>query len=518
MTIKFESGIWRAMQNKPSSKTPIQGQDVCFPNDPATEQAVLGCLLVDHSSMDLLVERGVNADWFFAQRHREILEILQESFRKQQGIDMNLLINRLAKNGVEESEAAGLVASLVQNAAIPSALGNYLNTLEECYKQRCLVVIGLRLKSSAATSDATPDQVIDGAIGELERIREAGLVEREKPVVEVLGKVLNSMEHYERAKVQGSALKTGLLAWDKYLGGIGDGCGYYHVISGRPGGGKTSLALQVAMNVAIRQKVPVLVVSMEMNGESCVQRMLFMEAQADLQRWRTGFGRVAANQEFERLTAASERIAGSKILIDDTGNMTCEELIARVKRVHRQQQIGLVVLDYIQLLRSGKTSYRPDRVQELSEISGAIRRCANRLKLPWLVLAQMNRDIEREVTRPPRLSDLKDCGAIEQDADTVTFVYRPHLASEQKQTEVDETITRWCRDQEQATGGVVWAKPEYSALLLAKNRFGPVGRAEVLFVKQHTAFEDYQLVRERLGLKSKASRRVDHEPALEVEA
>jgi replicative DNA helicase len=244
-----------------------------------------------------------------------------------------------------------------------------------------------------------------------------------------------------------------------------------------------------------------------MNGDSCVERMLFMESQADLQRWRTGYGRVNANNEFERLTAAAERIGTAQLLIDDTGSLTCEELIARVKRVHRQKGIGLVVLDYIQLLRSGRRSQRPDRVQELSEISGEIRRCANRLKLPWLVLAQMNREIEREVNRAPRLSDLKDSGALEQDADTVTFLYRPQINSESKQQEVEETIQRWCQDQEQVSGGVVWAKPEYCALLLAKNRYGPVGRAEVLFVKSCTYFADYQLERARLGLKKSGGKR-----------
>lgn len=478
-----------------------------MPHETAAEKALLGAAVLEAAALDLLVERGVQPPWFYEGVHAKVWEVLQREKESGRILDLTLLASRLEAEGIDGATAVQTVAGLGEAAVPVSLVPHYLEIVEERYKQRQLIHLGYRLRAAVLEPNSTSDQVIDGAVREMEALREVGLRELERPVVQVLGTVLEKMEHYERLKTQGGGLQVGIGGWDKFLSGLGEGCGYYHVLSGRPGGGKSSLALQVALHASIRQQQPVLLVSIEMNGESCVQRMLFMEAQADIQRWRTGYGRVNANNEFERLMQASERLAAAKLLIDDTGSMTCEELIARVKRVHRQQKLGLVILDYVQLLRSGRRTYRSDRVQELTEISGEIRRCANRLKLPWLVLAQMNRDIEREVSRPPRLSDLKDSGALEQDADTVTFVYRPHVNSESKQAEVEETIARWCAEQEKSGGGVVWAKPEYSHLLVAKNRYGPIGRVEVLFVKACTYFEDYQEVRARLGLKPTGRRR-----------
>lgn len=477
------------------------------PHDAALEQAVLGMVVMDPGCGDALMERGVSGDWFYEGLHQKAWGIIEGALRGGQGMDPLLLARRLTEQGVEEARAVTFCAALGEKVVSSALMLTYLGQLEEHYKRRQILRVGYKLRAALGEEGATADVVIDGAVRELEGLREHGGAEKERPVEHYLGQVLEKMEEYHRGASQVRGLSTGLEGWDKYLSGLGEGCGYYHVLAGRPSSGKTSLALQVAMDVAIRQKVPVLIVSMEMNGMSCVQRMLFMRARADLQRWRTGFGRIAANDEYERLAAAAVEIQGAPMLLDETGGLSIEELIARVKRVHRQGGIGLVVLDYIQLLRTNRPGWRPDRVQELTGISAEIRRCANRLRLPWLVLAQMNRDIEKEVSRVPRLSDLKDCGAIEQDADTVSFIYRPALTSEAKQAEVEETLDRWCQETERASGGVVWAKPEYAAVLVAKQRFGPCGRVEVLFDKASTSFEDYQLARKRLGLKEAKPRR-----------
>jgi replicative DNA helicase len=481
------------------------------------EQAVLGMVMVDPGCGDALIERGVTGDWFYEGIHQKAWTLIEAAIRGGQGMDPLLLARRLVEQaGMDEAQATVFCAGLGEKVVSSALLPTYLGQLEEHYKRRQILRVGYKLKAALGEEGATADVVIDGAVRELESLREHGGVEKEKPVPHYLGQVLEKMEEYHRGPSQVRGLRTGVEAWDKYLSGLGDGCGYYHVLAGRPSSGKTSLALQVAMEAAIVQKVPVLVVSMEMNGVSCVQRMLFMRARADLQRWRTGYGRVAANNEYERMAAAAAEIQGAKMFLDETGGLSIEELIARVKRVHRQEGIGLVVLDYIQLLRTSRPGWRPDRVQELTGISAEIRRCANRLRLPWLVLAQMNRDIEKEVSRIPRLSDLKDCGAIEQDADTVSFIYRPALSSESKQQEVEETLLAWTHETERNSGGVVWAKPEYAAILVAKQRFGPCGRAEVLFDKASTYFEDYQVVRRRLGLKDTKRRHVreDEEPVL----
>jgi replicative DNA helicase len=227
--------------------------------------------------------------------------------------------------------------------------------------------------------------------------------------------------------------------------------------------------------------IPVGIFSLEMSAQSLVHKMLFQRARADLQRWRTGF---ALESDHPKLVKAAAEIASAKVWIDDTGRCSIGELRAKARRWVRQYGIKLFIVDYIQLMRTDGRRFRDDRVQELAEISGELQNLGKQLGVPFLILAQMNRDYEKEPNRAPRLSDLKDCGAIEQDADLVGFLYYPTKEHETKKEKYVEAM--------EAVHGKDWSKyPLRVNLILAKNRFGPTGIVELLFEHHCTHFLDY---------------------------
>jgi replicative DNA helicase len=237
------------------------------------------------------------------------------------------------------------------------------------------------------------------------------------------------------------------------------------VIAARPSMGKTSLAMNIAEHVALEQKLPVGVFSLEMSAESLVLRMLCSRSRVNLRSIREGF---LAERDFPKLTGSAGKLAGSPLFIDDTPGLSILQLRAKARRMHSQHDIKLFVIDYLQLLHS--TSRRADnRQQEIADISNGIKALAKELKVPVIVLAQLNRELEKDKNRKPRLSDLRESGAIEQDADLVGLLYKPNSGDEEE------------GGQEQDSLAV--------NLLIAKQRNGPTGDVNLTFMKSYTRFE-----------------------------
>jgi replicative DNA helicase len=240
------------------------------------------------------------------------------------------------------------------------------------------------------------------------------------------------------------------------------------VIAARPSMGKTSLAMNIAEHVAIEQRVPVGVFSLEMTAESLVLRMLCSRSRVNLRNVREGF---LAERDFPKLTGAAGKLANAPLFIDDSSALSILQLRAKARRMHLQHGVKLFVVDYLQLVHS--TARRAEnRQQEIADISSGIKSLAKELNVPVIVLSQLNREIEREKGRPPRLSDLRESGAIEQDADVVGLLYKPKSGSE---------------DDEGGGGAEEDALPVN--LLIAKQRNGPTGDVELTFLKSYTRFE-----------------------------
>jgi replicative DNA helicase len=240
------------------------------------------------------------------------------------------------------------------------------------------------------------------------------------------------------------------------------------VIAARPSMGKTSLAMNIAEHVSIDERLPVGVFSLEMTADSLVLRMLCSRGRVNLRNVREGF---LVDRDFPKLTSAAGKLAGAPLFIDDSSGLSILQLRAKARRMHQQYGIKLFVIDYLQLLHS--TARRAEnRQQEIADISSGIKALAKELEVPIIVLSQLNREIEREKGRPPRLSDLRESGAIEQDADVVGLLYKPKQGGD---------------DEDNAPAVEEEAVPVN--LLLAKQRNGPTGDVNLTFLKSYTRFE-----------------------------
>lgn len=475
-------------------------------------------LQVDNEgAMNDAEERGVSEHWFYDLRHAMIWQAMLALRNAGTGVDVITTQQWLKdRNMLEQVGGLAYLAELPDVTPSVANAPHYLAILREQLLLREVIKAGTDAVSSAysiAEGEKTdPDQLIARLENAIGKLSEQSSTVAELRIGQILMEVMPELEDYHRGHAQIKGLTTGLEYLDKLLCGLGGPNGNYIVFSGRPSTGKTSLAMQIADYAAndyvwwepITTKregggppipvldaegkpkynrkvgIPVGVFSYEMASAALVTRMLFNRAGADLQRWRTGF---AETVDIENILKASLVLGNSKLYIDDKPGPV-ESMRARARRMWRQYGIQCFVIDYLQLMWSVTGRRLQDRVQELAEVSRQIAELAKELNVPFIVLAQMNRDYEKDTTRAPRLSDLKDCGSIEQDADVVGFLYNAKLK------EKDKAQYESAMDQVFPEGD--WSKrPARVNMLIAKNRYGPAGKAELLFQKSCTRFFDW---------------------------
>jgi replicative DNA helicase len=298
------------------------------------------------------------------------------------------------------------------------------------------------------------------------RISESRVQSQTSTIKDLVHKAINTIEKFHQGQGQLTGVGTGFQDLDRMTSGLHGG--EMIVIAARPSMGKTSLAMNIAEHVCIEQRLPVGVFSLEMTSDSLVLRMLCSRSRVNLRNVREGF---LAERDFPKLTGSAGKLANAPLFIDDSSGLSILQLRAKARRMHQQYGVKLFVVDYLQLLHS--TARRAEnRQQEIADISSGIKALAKELDVPVIVLSQLNREIEREKGRPPRLSDLRESGAIEQDADVVGLLYKP------KSGEDDETGAPAAEEE---------AVPVN--LLIAKQRNGPTGDIELTFLKSYTRFE-----------------------------
>ena len=295
--------------------------------------------------------------------------------------------------------------------------------------------------------------------------------ERERPetraIKDLVNTAINTIEDLHARQGMLSGLATGFSDLDKMTSGLHKG--EMVVIAARPSMGKTSLAMNIAEHAALDLQQPVGVFSLEMTADSLVLRMMCSRAEVNLRDVREGF---LAERDFPRLTQAAGEIAGAPLYIDDTSGLSILQLRARARRMWQQHKIKLLVIDYLQLLHSETRRAKDNRQQEIAEISSGIKALAKELELPIIILSQLNRDVEKDKSRKPKLSDLRESGSIEQDADVVCLLYKPSREGEE-----DESVPR-----DDGAGVQV-------SLLIAKQRNGPTGDVPLTFLKRFTRFK-----------------------------
>jgi replicative DNA helicase len=490
--------------------------------------------------MSGLAERGVDRLWFYEVRQQLVWWAFEDMARRGVAIDELTTRQWLLDSGKLKEIEDPLAFMLELQEATPSAANwpVYADILEQKYRQRQMLRIAGEAVSRIYAEQPDTKLILSEAERAILKLSEDASSSAERPVPFYLPGVMRDVRNYHRGHAQIQGLTTGLEYLDKVLCGFGGKHGNYVVLSSRPGLGKTSLATDIALHVAFdhvwwepvlypdgkpqlnadgdalherRVGHPVCIFSLEMKAEALVERMLWQRSGVNIQNWRTGFASKADLAKMEQVEALLLE-KGSNILIDDESRCTIETVKAKARRLHRSAGVKLFILDYIQLLRSGRERSKPDRVQELTEISGELQSLGKELGVPFLVLAQMNRDYEKDALRTPRLADLKDCGAIEQDADVVMFLYEPKLTKERRE-KLEQTI-------EEATGDANWST-RYAQIngLVAKARYGPSGKVvQLLFETACTHYHDWNVWLKQRGVKAAAAGERGYAAAPEEEA
>lgn len=493
-----------------SEYLPEAADPVALPHNPDAEKGVLGCLLLQPEALNECAEAGLAPGWFYDLRNAQLFTAIRDLSEAGKAVDD---ITVSSNSGWPLPEL-----SLLKDA-VPSAgnLSAYLDIVQECAVRRSILAECAEAQQFVHAGETEPQQIIAHMEARILELSQSLRQRAATPAKAIVPEVVDRLEHYTRGKAQITGqIVTGLDYFDKLTLGLGGSNGNLWVISGRPGTGKTSLAMQIAFHCALdfewweptgrtdaegepvfaaRRGLPVGVFSMEMNAVALMQRTLFQRARVDMQTWRTGFADAGVQRS---LVTAAAALAKAPVLIDDEARMTIDTLRARARALHRQQGVRMFVVDYIQLMRAPRVGRRDDRVQELADISAGLQALGKELNCPILVLAQMNRDYEKEPNRKPRLSDLKDCGAIEQDADGVIFLYPPKLNAEKE--------NEWEQQAAQIYGSHWSRHPRRVNALIAKNRYGPADKdCELLFHASHTGFEDYGVWQKAHGFKQLAA-------------
>jgi replicative DNA helicase len=308
---------------------------------------------------------------------------------------------------------------------------------------------------------------VDALLDEVERdilhISEARVEATTNTIKQLVHQAITTIENFHQRQGMLTGVGTGFVDLDKMTSGLHNG--EMIVIAARPSMGKTSLAMNIAEHVAIDLRLPVGVFSLEMTAESLVLRMLCSRSRVNLRNIREGF---LAERDFPKLTGAAGKLANAPLFIDDTSALSILQLRAKARRMAQQYGVKLFVVDYLQLLHS--TARRAEnRQQEIADISNGIKALAKELKVPVIVLSQLNRELEREKNRKPRLSDLRESGAIEQDADLVALLYKPSSGDDEESGQEQDAVP--------------------VNLLIAKQRNGPTGDINLTFLRSYTRFE-----------------------------
>jgi replicative DNA helicase len=431
-----------------------------LPNNLDAERSVLGAILLDNNALNTAVEH-LRPEDFFLDQHRRVYTQMIALGEVQQAIDLITLTEELHRRGdLEASGGAPYLASLADGMPKVSNVEHYARIVKEKALLRNLIHATHNIQQTAFDGEDGADTILDNAESSIfaladDRVK-AGLI----PMKEVVKESFERLEKIFREGKSITGIPTGYSELDKLLSGLQPS--ELIILAARPSQGKTALALNLAENIAIRGGEPVAFFSLEMSKESLLQRLVASVAQIDAHKFRTGH---LSKDDWRRMTDALGTISSSPIWVDDAGSISVLEIGAKARRLMRDKGLKMLVVDYLQLITArGRTN---SRQEEVSSISRSLKGLAKELKIPVLVLSQLTRAPERE-ERGPQLSDLRESGAIEQDADVVMFIYRPNWGKMDLSPEE--------RDQ--------------AEVIIAKQRNGPTDKVRFVFKSRQTRFEE----------------------------
>ncbi len=430
------------------------------------EQAVLGSVLIDR---DAIVEIAdfLRPDDFYRQAHGKIYAVMLDLFEHREPIDIVTVAEALERVGeLEAIGGAGYLSSLGSQTPTAVHVAQYARIVERKALLRRLIQAAGKIAAIGYEDGSDTQESIDRAEAELFSVSQLRKVEGFSPLRLLLHDAYDRLDYLHAHRGEISGIASGFADLDQLTTGFQPSD--LIVVAARPSVGKTSLALNMAEHAGVREGKTVGVFSLEMSKEQLVLRLLSSVANIDSQRLRTGF---LEELDFARLAPAMNALSEAPIFIDDTPNISTMELRTKARRLQAEHGLDLVVVDYLQLMQATTQSRDANRVQEVSEISRGLKALARELKVPVIALSQLSRQPELRESREPRLSDLRESGAIEQDADLVIFLWREKERAE--------------RGEEENPDG------EIVNLRLAKHRNGPTGDIKLWFKKTQTRFVGY---------------------------
>jgi replicative DNA helicase len=431
-----------------------------LPQNLDAERSILGAILLDNHALNAAIE-NLKPEDFFLEQHRRVFNQMIALGENQQAIDLVTLTESLHRVGeLESSGGAPYLAALADGMPRVSNVEHYARIVREKALLRNLIHATHNIQQRALEGEDGADTILDNAESSIFALAEdrlkAGLI----PVKDIVRDNFERLEKIFREGKSITGVSTGYTELDKLLSGLQPS--ELLILAARPSQGKTALALNFAENISIRAGSPVAFFSLEMSKESLLQRLVASVAQIDAHKFRSGH---LSREDWRRMTEALGTISNAPLWIDDAGSTSVLEIGAKARRLKREKGLSLVVVDYLQLI-TGRGRFS-NRQEEVSSISRGLKGLAKELQIPVLVLSQLTRAPERE-ERGPQLSDLRESGAIEQDADVVMFIYRPHWSKMDASPEE--------RDQ--------------AEIQVAKQRNGPTDKVRFVFRSRLTRFEE----------------------------
>jgi len=437
------------------------------PQSIEAEMSMLGAMLMDKDAIGSAIEL-IEDDYFYRGVHQRIYQAIISLYEKNEPVDIVTLSEQLQHNNELASVGGSVYLTALLNS-VPTAanIKYYAKIVQDKALLRKLITVATNIVTMGYEGGEDVANVLDQAERMIFDVVQKKITREFVPLEAILHDSFELIEKLYKQKEHVTGVPSGFVDLDKYTSGFQPSD--LVIIAGRTSMGKTSFALNIAMNAAIKSKVPAGIFSLEMSKEQLVQRVLCAEARVDANKLRTGY---LSESDWPKLTTAAGVLAEAPIYIDDTPSLSVLEIRAKARRLKARHNIGLIIVDYLQLARGTSSRGRDNRQQEVSEISRSLKSLAREINAPVIALSQLSRAPEARTDKKPMLSDLRESGAIEQDADLVMFVYREEYY---KPTEENQGIAE---------------------IIIGKQRNGPTGTVKLTFINRFTRFENLERVEE----------------------
>ena len=421
------------------------------PHDVEAEKSVLGGILIDTSSINLVAE-FLKPDHFYLLEHQLIYSSMLTLFDKQQPIDIVTISDQLKSEGIlKKIGGNSYLSDLINTVPTSAYIEHYGRIIVGHYVKRKLIELSSRLIEKAFNEKSDTKKLLDEAEVQIFALSQSHLHQDFIELKDILAESFERLEQFMKKGTHLRGVPTGFKDLDNKLAGMQDS--NLLILAARPAIGKTTLALNIALHVATKEKIPVGFFSLEMSKEELVDRLLV--GQADIDAWRLKTGRLS-DDDYKKLTEAMGELAEAPIYIDDTPGASILEMRTKARKLKVERNIKFIIVDYLQLADSGRRF--DNRVQEVSFISQGLKNLARELKIPVMAISQLSRAVEQRGSRKPQLADLRESGAIEQDADVVMFIYH----EEESEDLLDQN-------------------KRLIKLYIAKHRNGPIGELDLMF-------------------------------------